>query len=124
VDPLTAKKRRERYVDMSDNLIEWLAPYVRTSGKIGYSRMLFCKTKTAANVDWSKDVMRHSFGSYLLASNNDAGKTSLQMGHTGNEILFKNYRSIIEEASAITEYWSITPNQKTGIIQMPIAKAG
>lgn len=26
--------RRARYVDMSDNLVEWLAPYARESGPV------------------------------------------------------------------------------------------
>ena len=82
VDPSTAKKRRQRYVDMSDNLIQWLAPYVQKAGKIGFSRTILIAVRIKAGVEWSKDVMRHSYGSYLLAHNEYAPKTALQMGHT------------------------------------------
>ncbi|MEI6150800.1 MAG: tyrosine-type recombinase/integrase, partial [bacterium] len=92
VTPATAKKRRQRYVDLSGNLIKWLAPYIRSSGKIGYSRHLLKNVRKTADVKWSKDVMRHSFGSYLLAQNEDAPKTALQMGHTAVDVLFNHYR--------------------------------
>ena len=109
VDPATAKKRRQRYVDMSDNLIQWLAPYVRTAGKIGFSRHAFREVRVEPKFDWSKDVMRHSFGSYLLAQNEDAPKTALQMGHTRVDVLFNHYRNLVKK-SAAAEYWKITPS--------------
>ena len=109
VDPATAKKRRQRYVDMSDNLIQWLAPYVRSAGKIGFSRHAFREVRVEPKFDWSKDVMRHSFGSYLLAQNEDAPKTALQMGHTRVDVLFNHYRNLVKK-SAAAEYWKITPS--------------
>ena len=109
VDPATAKKRRQRYVDMSDNLIQWLAPYVRSAGKIGFSRHAFREVRVEPKFDWSKDVMRHSFGSYLLAQNEDAPKTALQMGHTRVDVLFNHYRNLVKK-SAAAEYWTITPS--------------
>jgi integrase len=108
VDPATAKKRRQRYVDMSDNLVQWLAPYVRKAGKIGFSRHAFREVRETAGVEWSKDVMRHSFGSYLLAQNEDAPKTALQMGHTRVDVLFNHYRNLVKK-SAAAEYWEIIP---------------
>jgi integrase len=109
VHPATAKKRRQRYVDMSDNLVQWLAPYVQKSGKIGFSRRLFREVRVEPKVDWSKDVMRHSFGSYLLAQNEDAPKTALQMGHSRVDVLFNHYRNLVKKSVA-AEYWKITPS--------------
>lgn len=34
VSPETATRRRARYVDKSDNLVEWLAPYAQESGPV------------------------------------------------------------------------------------------
>jgi integrase len=112
VHPATAKKRRQRYVDMSDNLVQWLAPYVQKSGKIGFSRRLFREVRVEPKVDWSKDVMRHSFGSYLLAQNEDAPKTALQMGHSRVDVLFNHYRNLVKKSVA-AEYWKITPSNIT-----------
>ncbi len=108
VSPATAKKRRQRYVDMSENLIQWLAPYVQKEGKIGNSRTIQLAVRKVSKVSWSKDVMRHSFGSYLLALNEDAPKTAMQMGHSGVDVLFNHYRNLVKKADA-TDYWRITP---------------
>jgi len=110
VSPATAKKRRQRYVDMSDNLIQWLAPYVKIEGKIGYSRKIFREVKKASKIQWSKDVMRHSFGSYLLALNEDAPKTAMQMGHSGVDVLFNHYRNLVKKSAAV-DYWNIVPEE-------------
>lgn len=123
VDPATAKKRRQRYVDMSENLIAWLTPYVQKSGRIGFSRRIFRKVREAAKVQWPKDVMRHSFGSYLLAHNEDAAKTALQMGHSRTDVLFNHYRNLVKKTAA-AEYWAIVPHPKGSVVQLPIARAG
>lgn len=109
VTPATAKARRQRYVDMSDNLIQWLRPYAATSGKIGLSKSALKLVRDTAEVAWAKDVMRHSFGSYLLAQNDDASKTALQMGHTRVDVLFNHYRNLVKK-SAATDYWNIVPD--------------
>lgn len=125
VSPATAKKRRQRYVTMSDNLIQWLAPYIarfNKTDKIGFSRFIFRAVREAAKVDWPKDVMRHCFGTYHSAMFDDNAKTSAQMGHTRTSELFKSYRNLVKKSAAV-EYWSIVPESKPHIIQMPIAKA-
>ena len=123
VDPATAKKRRQRYVTMSDNLVEWLAPYVRKSGKIGFSRFIFRAVRKAAGVEWPKDVMRHCFGTYHSAMYEDNAKTSAQMGHSRTSELFKSYKNLVKR-SAAEEYWKIAPETDSRIIQIPIARAG
>ena len=122
VSPATAKKRRQRYVDMSDNLIRWLAPYVQKEGKIGNSRTIQLAVRKTAKVEWSKDVMRHSFGSYLLAQNEDAPKTAMQMGHSGVDVLFNHYRNLVKK-SAAQDYWNILPENSATITASPVSKA-
>lgn len=123
VNPATAKKRRQRYVDMSDNLVQWLAPYSRKEGKIGFSRFIFRAVRTAAGIDWPKDVMRHCFGTYHSAMHEDNGKTSAQMGHTRTSELFKSYKNLVKK-SAAAEYWKITPEPQADIIPFPVKRAG
>lgn len=122
VSPATAKKRRQRYVDMSDNLIQWLTPYAQKEGKIGFSRKYFRAARDNSKIEWSKDVMRHSFGSYLLAHNQDAPKTAMQMGHSGVDVLFNHYRNLVKK-SAATEYWNIAPEDDAKVVPLPVAKA-
>jgi integrase len=122
VDPATAKNRRQRYVDMSDNLIKWLTPYAFKSGKIGFSRKIFHAVREASGVAWSKDVMRHSFGSYLLEHNQDAPKTALQMGHTSVNILFNHYRNLVKK-SAAADYWNIVPENDAKITASSVTVA-
>ena len=122
VSPATAKKRRQRYVDMSDNLIQWLTPYVQKEGKIGFSRKYFRAAREESKIEWSKDVMRHSFGSYLLALNEDAPKTAMQMGHSGVDVLFNHYRNLVKKSDA-TAYWNIAPEDDAKVIPFPTAKA-
>lgn len=110
VTPATAKKRRQRYVDMSDNLVQWLTPYARKTGKIGFSRFIFRAVRQTAGVEWPKDVMRHCFGTYHSAMYEDNAKTSAQMGHTRTSELFKSYKNLVKK-SAAAEYWSIVPEE-------------
>ena len=121
VSPATAKKRRQRYVDMSDNLIQWLTPYVQKEGKIGFSRKYFRTARENSKIEWSKDVMRHSFGSYLLAQNEDAPKTAMQMGHSGVDVLFNHYRNLVKK-SAATDYWNIVPEVSASDTASPVTK--
>ena len=117
VRPEVAKKRRQRLVDISDNLVEWLAPYVKESGPMEFGRYDYDKVRREAAVEWSNDIMRHSYGSYHLARFEDAAKTSLQMGHTRSDVLFNHYRDIVTREDAAT-YWSITPRPNSNVVRL------
>jgi integrase len=108
VRPETAKRRRQRYVDISENLAQCLKEYALNKGAIHFSRTQFRKVRELAKVDWTPDVMRHSYGSYHLAMYEDAAKTSHQMGHTGTDILYNNYRNLVTKKEA-RKYWSVLP---------------
>lgn len=122
VSPETAKKRRMRYVDMSANLMEWLLPYRRPSGVIFYSRREFEAVRKKAKVRWHNDVLRHSYGSYHLARDENAAKTSLQMGHRDPEVLFNHYRNLVTRDDA-KAFWEIVPRQEQPTV-IPIEQAG
>ena len=110
VTPETAKRRRTRYVDMSENLVEWLRPHLPESGKLHYSRVYFQKAQKQAGVNWSLDIMRHTYGSYHLAMHNNAALTALQMGHTRVGVLFEHYRQAVRPDDA-KAFWEIRPHQ-------------
>lgn len=117
VRPEVAKRRRQRLVDISDNLLEWLSPFKQESGPIHFSRVGFDDSRKKADVSWSNDVLRHSFASYYLAKHQDAAKTALQMGHMRTDVLFNHYRELVtrEDAKA---YWQIKPRKQANVIQM------
>lgn len=117
VRPQVAKKRRQRYVDISDNLAQWLTPHRKDRGQIHFSRFRFEKVRKQADVTWVHDAMRHSFGSYHLARHEDAAKTALQMGHTSNLVLFNHYRDLVEREQA-EAYWEVMPSEGGGVIQL------
>ena len=113
-----AKKCRQRLVDISENLLAWLTPYRRDSGRLHYSRNGFEKVRRKAeDVTWANDIMRHSYGSYHLAKHQDAARTALQMGHIRTDILFNHYRELVNRQDA-DAYWGIKPSRKQGALKL------
>lgn len=109
----STKTDQARYVDMSDNLIEWLLPHRRKKGLIYFTRCRFQKVVREAGVKWGIDAMRHTFGSYHLKQHDSANATILQMGHRGDKTLFAHYRAAVSRVDA-NEFWSISPRTAAG----------
>jgi len=109
VSPETAKKRRARYVDMSDNLIEWLTPYAREHGLVAPPLMTYRRARTEimekAACSLIKDGFRHSFGTYHLTTHENAAKTAFAMGHRSDtDLVCTNYRKLVtKEGRGLTE---------------------
>jgi integrase len=111
-------KTGERDVTMSANLIEWLAPYRRVSGKIGYSKKRLAAVVAAAGLTWSPDVMRHSFGSYHLAHHRNITETAHQMGNSTKMV--KDHYENVRTAKEATEYFATVPDNKIiGLFKTP-----
>ena len=73
VVPQVAKKRRQRYVDISENLSRWLERYAFTD-EIYWGRKPFVRLREKCVIDWPHNVMRHSYASYHLGLHQDAAK--------------------------------------------------
>ena len=67
--------------------------------------------------------MRHSYGSYHLGMHEDAARTSFQMGHTTQGILFEHYRNLVTKEDA-EAFWSIVPATTGNIIPLGAVTAG
>lgn len=121
VDAETTKTHACRDVFMPANLVEWLAPYRRSSGTIGYSRKRLAAVAKKAGVKWSPDVMRHSFGSYHLANGRNVTETAHQMGSSPRMIRqhYENLRTAKEGA----EFFETVP-VKEAIKTPAFARAG
>ena len=123
VEPHQAKKRRRRLVERLPALESWLEPYRLKAGLIWEKnascydkRYRHLKESLGINID-GKNLLRHSFGSYRLAMLENVGKVSLEMGNSP-EIVFSNYRELVER-SAAEEFFSIHPeSSKNKIIKM------
>jgi len=111
VIPETAKKRRLRFVEISDNLAKWLRPHQQAAGQIYFLRKHFERARKKAKVTWAHDVLRHSYASYHLAMHENQDKTSLQLGHRNTDILFNHYRNLVTRKEA-TAFWSIHEMQQ------------
>lgn len=108
VDPRTAKKRRSRYVAISDNLAAWLAEYPQPAGKVYFSRRYFRSIRKAAGVKWGHDVMRHTFGTYHLMKHENKHLTAKEMGHSDIDVLMDHYQRPVKKNVA-SKFWNITP---------------
>lgn len=106
------KTRQQRFVSILPVLQTWLEAYPFT-GPLCYTpithRRRHREIAQAAGLDWTSDVMRHSFASYHLARWEDAGVTSAQLGHWRPETLLRYYRSLVSKADAET-YFGLVPD--------------
>ncbi len=66
-----AKSARRRFVKIKPNLLLWLRPYKKTSGRVtprNYRELLDKARKSAAIEDWPNNALRHSFASYYACA--------------------------------------------------------
>jgi integrase len=108
-----SKTARRRFVEISANLREWLAPYRQLSGPVRPKHMTYRRrfaeaVKAAGIKQWPSNGLRHSFCSYHIAHYQDAARTALQLGHTESRTLFAHYRELVRTADAAA-FWQIYP---------------
>ena len=119
VEPLSTKNSGDnasvRWVQMPDNLIEWLMPYRKKAGLVSphgdsyFARLQ--KAREAAHIKtWPPDALRHCFCSYHYALHNDAGLTMAQAGHTNPRTFFRHYRARVQPEDA-ERFFSIVPSE-------------
>lgn len=108
-----SKTGDERFVEIADNLVAWLAPHRKESGPVHFLRSSLRRIRVESDVRWENDVMRHSFGSYHLGLHENAGKTALQMGHREIDTTFEHYRRAVRKEDA-ERFWQIVPEGVNG----------
>jgi integrase len=125
-----AKTASHRLVDILPNLLKWLRPYRGRTGKVVPENLrvkLLEDRKRAAQAGsltrkWPKNGLRHSFASYYLARFDNAAKLALQLGHVGQDLIFRTYREVVTRADA-RRYWNIAPEERAAKIVPFAAKA-
>lgn len=99
-----SKTRDWRIVELSENAIKWLA-----DRPLYYSRHRFEQLIEAARIEWSPDVMRHTFASYHLARYQNADKTAHELGHFGStRMLHRHYKATVTAEDAEI-FWRLEP---------------
>lgn len=113
----TSKTHRARTVPITPNLRAWLNAYPIPAAGIrnGLSISRFARhwyaLIAATGIDWTPDVLRHSYASYEYERTNDASATAANLGHTSTEMLFRHYRGLVPPGSGET-YFSIRPGTR------------
>jgi integrase len=110
-----AKTGQRRLVPIADILKTWLLPYAQHDGSVVKSHAIWRRgiedAKEAAKLKvWPQNAGRHSFASYHLAHNKDAGSLAMALGHPNPTMLYAHYRAIVNPRAAAT-YWSIRPKE-------------
>lgn len=124
-----AKTASRRLVKIQPNLLKWLLTYRGRTGRISPENLrvkLLADRKRAADAGsltrpWPSNAARHSFASYHLARFDDAPKLALQLGHVGQDIIFRHYRQVVTPAES-RRYWNIVPASKSAKI-VPFTQA-
>jgi hypothetical protein len=112
---VNAKNKRRVYIDgHPDNLWKWLSWAKKYSPEgLSLSKRLWDRRREQvqekANVKMPHNALRHSFCTYHVAQNGDAGKTATHLTHRGNvSILYEHYRGNATKSDA-EKYFDITP---------------
>ena len=122
-----SKTKKARFLEMTDNLRQWLAtcpnkeglvfPWSETSQKRWRAEVY----KTAG-VPSIQDGARHSMATYYLALHTIEETTEL-LGHS-DKVLFRHYKGLVKSRKAKAKaYFDIKPKD-SGIIAFPTAKEG
>ena len=114
IDPHATKNDASvRWVKMSKNLVQWLTPFRKASGPVGftkskYFRRLQATAERAGIKPWPHDALRHCFCSYHYAMYDNVGATMAQVGHTNPRTFFRHYRARVRKQDA-ERFFSIAP---------------
>jgi len=114
VSAFITKTRNGRTIPIEPVLAEWLLPHKREAGLMippAFERKFAMFSKLCWGEEgWPEDVLRHSYASYLLARDKDAGTVAENLGHQNNtSTLFRYYRKAVKFRSDVLAYWSMNP---------------
>lgn len=108
VTPEQDKIREGRLVHIAPNLSEWLLPHRLDAGPIIYTRARFDAVIRESGVNYRRDVLRHTFGTYHWVKHRNEGETAIQMGDTIRTVKRHYVNPLVDPAEA-DRFWSIRP---------------
>lgn len=114
IGPTIAKKARRRNVRIHPTLAAWIktVPEDQRDGKIVPPRWRYksARVRKEAGIDGheKQDALRHSFGTYMLAAENDLDALKADMGHEHVRVFFEHYHKAVPKKEAL-QYWQVLP---------------
>lgn len=110
------KTGHARHVPIEPVVAEWLLPYKKESGLLvppAFERKFAMFSKLCwKEAGWPEDVLRHSYASYLLARDKNAGAVAENLGHRETtSTLFRYYRKAVKFRADVVAYWALTPDK-------------
>ncbi|MCW1925738.1 tyrosine-type recombinase/integrase [Luteolibacter arcticus] len=118
IGPSVAKKARRRNIRINPTLKAWMeeTPEPKRSGKVAPARWIQKATRVrreaGINGSEKQDALRHSFGSYTLAVENDLDALKSDMGHEHVRVYFDFYHKSVPKREALP-YWQVLPPLKS-----------
>lgn len=104
-----SKSRQRRFVTIPPNMKSFIEPALgdlRGGQHYWNIRSMILKAASRAGVRLAPDVFRHSFASHHLALHQNAALTAHEMGHRGQDILFRHYADRVTKEEG-EQYFSI-----------------
>jgi integrase len=121
VDGGNSKTGKTRFVPMTDNLLEWLAPYRHLHGQLAphrdEPRRKGVRDRAGIPAKGMGNAMRHSYCSYHFNLHDDAPATSKNAGHMTPTQLFSNYHHRVKK-TACERYFAIFPRDTQNILKV------
>lgn len=81
-------------------------PYLDGKTKKHFEAWMPKVCKAMGVMEWTRNTLRHSYASYLLASNRDAVKTAYEMGHASPALLYQTYANSVTRQEAAA-WWAL-----------------
>jgi integrase len=108
------KTAQRRLVYYEDNLSQFINLLCKVNSPVcekGFERRLRNFKKEIEHefdIRWKKNGLRHSFATYYMAMSNDSAKTSMLLGQSNQDVVFKHYRDVVSEEEG-KMYFDIFP---------------
>lgn len=127
IDAGKTKGGFRRWVPITPNLAEWIAPHAKTEGLIwkGTAKAFYAAAHRAAEsarIPWKENGLRDSFASYRLAVVKNAGQVALEMGNSA-KMVQKHYAELVTEADG-NRWFTIRPQAAENVVPMVREKTG
>lgn len=107
----SAKTRRRRVVDLSENARRWLALVADRKGAIcvvNFGDRWLEFRKRYGFPEWPPNALRHTFASMHYAFHQNEALLQAQMGHENAAMLHRHYRALKTRAEA-GKFWKLRP---------------
>lgn len=134
VRPTVAKKRKKRWVDLSQNAMAWLNEFARRGGRMAErvvpwsaSTLRRKRRRNAALAglsSWPQQGARHTFCSCWLRQHGDINRLVLMAGHESVQVLWDHYYQAVTPKAAAA-FWAIYPPapEERRIVALPGAES-